>query len=75
MKNYYGLVASMPDVSPDDAKLNFTVADFKGDYWRNFPRQIKSWWLCFSCVMTIAICWHGWPGRQGGVRRTGDVSA
>ena len=32
MKNYYGLVASMPDVSPDDAKLNFTVADFKEDY-------------------------------------------
>ena len=25
MKNYYALVAGMPDLSPDDAKLNFTV--------------------------------------------------
>ncbi len=33
MKNYYGLVASMPDVSPDDAKLSFTVRDFKEDWW------------------------------------------
>ncbi len=32
MKNYYDLVAGMPDVSPDDAKLNFTVADFKEEY-------------------------------------------
>lgn len=32
MKNYYNLVAGMPDVSPDDAKLTFTVADFKEDY-------------------------------------------
>lgn len=33
MKNYYALVAGMPDLSPDDAKLNFTVADFKEDYY------------------------------------------
>lgn len=32
MKNYYYLVASMPDVSPDDAKLTFTVADFKEEF-------------------------------------------
>lgn len=33
MKNYYTLVAGMPDISPDDAKLGFTVADFKENYW------------------------------------------
>ena len=32
MKNYYALVAGMPDVSADDTKLGFTVADFKTDY-------------------------------------------
>jgi len=41
MKNYYGLVASMPDVSPDDAKLNFTVADFKEDYWPQLSETDK----------------------------------
>ena len=41
MKNYYGLVASMPDVSPDDAKLNFTVADFKEDYWPQLSETIR----------------------------------
>ncbi|MCD8317732.1 MAG: DUF2764 domain-containing protein [Paraprevotella sp.] len=33
MRHYYNLVAGMPDLSPDDAKLTFTVADFKADYW------------------------------------------
>ncbi len=41
MKNYYGLVASMPDLSPDDAKLNFTVADFKEDYWPQLSASDK----------------------------------
>ena len=41
MKNYYGLVASRPDVSPDDAKLNFTVADFKEDYWPQLSETDK----------------------------------
>ena len=50
MKNYYGLVASMPDVSPDDAKLNFTVADFKEDYWPQLSETDKSWWLCFLAL-------------------------
>lgn len=31
MKNYYCLVAGLPDIAPDDAKLHFTVADFKND--------------------------------------------
>ncbi len=41
MKNYYGLVASMPDVFPDDAKLSFTVADFKEDYWTQLSETDK----------------------------------
>lgn len=32
MKNYYCLVAGMPDISPDDTKLSFTVSDFKANY-------------------------------------------
>lgn len=32
MKNYYHLVAGMPDIAPDDTKLVFTVADFKAYY-------------------------------------------
>ena len=31
----------MPDVSPDDAKLNFTVADFKEDYWPQLSETDK----------------------------------
>ncbi len=31
----------MPDVSPDDAKLNFTVADFKEDYWPRLSEPDK----------------------------------
>ena len=32
MKNYYALVAGMPDLSPDDTKAGFTVEDFKAEY-------------------------------------------
>lgn len=31
MENYYCLVAGLPDISPDDARTSFTVADFKAD--------------------------------------------
>ncbi len=33
MKNYYTLVAGMPDLSPDDAKPACTVEEFKKEYW------------------------------------------
>lgn len=39
MKNYYCLVAGMPDISPDDAKLSLTVSDFKANY---LPELSKS---------------------------------
>lgn len=32
MKNYYCLVAGMPDVALDDSKLSFHIADFKEEY-------------------------------------------
>ena len=67
MKNYYGLVASMPDVSPDDAKLNFTVADFKEDYWPQLSETDKKLVACFSCVTTIATCCMVGRRRRGGV--------
>lgn len=31
MKNYYCLVAGLPDIAPDNAKLHFTVGNFKAD--------------------------------------------
>ena len=65
MKNYYGLVASMPDVSPDDAKLNFTVADFKEDYWPQLSETDKKLVALFFLRYDIAICWHGWPRETG----------
>lgn len=41
MKNYYALVASMPDLSPDDAKLALTISDFKEDYWPGLAAEDK----------------------------------
>ena len=54
MKNYYGLVASMPDVSPDDAKLNFTVADFKEDY----PREVSHPLLLGNVLLSSIVFYH-----------------
>lgn len=31
MENYYCLVAGLPDLSPDDARTGFTIANFKAD--------------------------------------------
>ena len=67
MKNYYGLVASMPDVSPDDAKLNFTVADFKEDYWPQLSETDKKLVALFLALRPSQLVGMVGRRRRGGV--------
>ncbi len=41
MTNYYCLVAGLPDLSPDDSKLSYTVADFKSELYPELSDEDK----------------------------------
>jgi len=39
MGNYYSLVAGLPDLLPDDAKIRYSLADFRADLEENLSRD------------------------------------
>lgn len=41
MTNYYCLVAGLPDLSPEDGKLNYTVANFKSEIYPELSEKDK----------------------------------
>lgn len=42
MTNYYCLVAGLPDLSLEDGKLNYTVANFKSEIYSDYRKRIGS---------------------------------
>ena len=41
MTNYYCLVTGLPDLSLDDGKLNYTVANFKTELYPQLSKEDK----------------------------------
>ena len=41
MTNYYYLVAGLPDLSLEDGKLNYTVANFKSEFYPALSEKDK----------------------------------
>lgn len=41
MTNYYCLIAGLPDLSPEDGKLNYTVANFKSELYPELSEEDK----------------------------------
>lgn len=41
MTNYYCLVAGLPDLSLEDGKLNYTVANFKSEIYSELSEKDK----------------------------------